>query len=480
MDVHINTEGGEGRRDAIYRQLRDAILIGRLAAGVALPPTRELAARLAVSRNTVSAAYDRLIGEGYVEGRTGSGTFVRAGARATPLVRTPVTGPAGVRPSTFWDTVAEAPVLDRRRFDFDFRTGLPDVSTFPLATWRRLLAAEHRHTDPAGLLYGDPAGHGPLREEIARHVGIARGVVTEPSGVLVTNGAQQAVDLLARVLLGPGERVAVEDPGYPPARSAFAALAGNTVGVPVDAEGIVVDALPANARLVYVTPAHQFPLGVPMSLRRRLELLDWAGRRDAVVVEDDYDSEFRYTGRPLEPLHSLDSAGRVCYVGTFSKVLFPALRLGYLIPPPSLLSALTKARHLADWQPPGPQQAALAAFIGGGGLARHVRTMRQEYRRRRDLVSRVLADEFADVCEPVPVSAGLHASAFLECGTADFARRARRAGVGIHALEEFATEPGRDGLVLGYGAIAYAAIEPGLRRLRELVDRERASPGRAL
>lgn len=286
--------------------------------------------------------------------------------------------------------------------------------------------------------------------------------------VVVTAGAQQTTDLVGRVLLRPGDVAAVEDPGYPPPRLVLAARGVRVAPVPVDSAGIVVSAIPAEARLVYVTPSHQYPLGLSMSLERRLELLDWAERHDAVLVEDDYDTEFRYTGRPLEPLHSLDSRGRVVYVGSFSKVLSPALRLGFLVAPPSLVPALVKARYLTDWHAPNVEQAALAAFMAEGGFARHVRRMRKVYRERHELLS-ALVGEFPFLTL-LPSSAGLHVSAVSPSDLSPLVRRARHAGVRLYSLGDFAVGERRHGLVFGYGAVATERIGPGLARLRALAD----------
>ncbi|MGA6166680.1 PLP-dependent aminotransferase family protein [Amycolatopsis magusensis] len=465
MEIHIDTEAGRGRREEIYRQIREAILDGRLRAGEALPPTRELAERLAVSRNTVSAAYDRLTGEGFLEGRVGAGTFVRTSrgsARATRPAEFPIeTAPV-------WERV-RLPSLTGVRAEFDFQAGIPDVGMFPFDTWRRLLGGEIR-ASAASLGYGDPAGHAGLREGIARHIAVSRDVRATPDEVVVTSGAQQALDLIGRVVLRPGDRVAVEDPGYPPARLVFEALGAEVVPIGVDAEGIRVADLPRGTKLVYVTPSHQFPLGLPMSLDRRLDLVAWAGKTGAVLVEDDYDTEFRYHGRPLEPLHSLDSTGRVVYVGSFSKVLSPGLRLGFLVGPASLCRVVAKARFVTDWHSAGPVQAALARFIDDGGLVAHIRRMRREYRRRHELVVSLLEREFADLLTLIPSAAGLHVSAYSSFATEPVAARALRAGVLVNTLGEYAVLPGRrPGLVFGYGGIPFAKVEAGLGRLRDIL-----------
>jgi GntR family transcriptional regulator/MocR family aminotransferase len=272
------------------------------------------------------------------------------------------------------------------------------------------------------------------------------------------------------VLLGPGDLAAVEDPGYPPPRLLLGTLGVRVATVPVDEEGIVVAEIPPGTRLVHVTPSHQYPLGVSMSLARRHELLDWAERTGAVIVEDDYDTEFRYTGRPLEPLHSLDSHGRVVYVGSFSKVLSPALRMGFLAAPPSLTGAIVKAKYLADWSSPAIEQAVLADFLAEGGFARHIRRMRKVYRERHDVLLGLLRRDFADVLTPRPSAAGLHLSAAAERDLRAVLPRARAAGVRLLALDDFAVTSQRHGLLFGYGAIAAERIAPGLARLRRVLD----------
>jgi GntR family transcriptional regulator / MocR family aminotransferase len=321
VDLHVSLDGGGDLAGQIYRQVRDAILDGRLRLGQPLPPTRELAIRLAVPRNTVSAAYYRLTGEGFVAGRIGAGTYVtgtahpaaRVGgainARGTvdPGGALAVSGP--LRPRAIWDDIPDPPDLTPR-WRYDFRTGMPDAGLFPYQTWRALVTRELRVTAVGTGAYADPAGEIGLRTAIARHVGVSRAVRADPDDVVVTNGMQQALDLLARVLLAPGSVVAVEDPGYLPPVHLLRSHGAEVVGVPVDAEGIDVTAIPASAEMVYVTPSHQYPLGMPMSLARRMALLAWAERSGGVIVEDDYDSEFRFAGRPAEPLQSLDRGGR--------------------------------------------------------------------------------------------------------------------------------------------------------------------------
>ena len=374
----------------LYEEIRTAVLCGRLSSGARLPSTRALAADLAVSRNTVAGAFDQLLAEGYIEGRLGADTFV---VQALPdeLLRVPHGVPAPTRDP------APAPVLSRRGQMLAatavspaprdgsacaFRPGIPVLDAFPRDLWARPSARLYRHSASGLLSYGDPTGYPPLRRAIAEYLRAARGIDCFPEQVIVTSGSQQALDLAARVLLDPGDTAWVEDPGYGGARGALTAAGVRCAPVPVDAEGLSVtqgEALAPQARMAYVSPSHQYPLGVTMSLPRRMALLSWARRRGAWIAEDDYDSEFRYAGRPLAALQGLDPAGRVIYIGTFSKVLFPALRLGYLVAPAGVVDAFAAARALTDRHPPGPSQAVVAEFLSAGHFARHIRRMRTLY-----------------------------------------------------------------------------------------------------
>jgi GntR family transcriptional regulator/MocR family aminotransferase len=474
MDVHISLDGRGGLAGQIYQQVRAAILDGRLLAGNSLPSTRELARRLDVSRNTVSAAYDRLMAEGYLAARAGVRTYVSDHVLEREHDPIGTSGPAS-RPRRVWDR-QPAPIDLSDGPLFDFRSGVPDARLFPFATWRSLVGRELRETTVGSGAYAEPSGHSGLRSAIARHVGVSRGVRATAAQVLVTSGSQQAVDLVCRVIVEPGDVVAVEDPGWLPPRVLFETAGANLAAVPVDAEGLVVDAIPDRARLVYVTPSHQFPLGVAMSMRRRLSLLSWAQRADATIIEDDYDSEFRYDGRPVEPLHSLDRCGRVVYVNSFSKTMLPTLRLGFCIAPPTLIPALQKAKYCLDWHTTLPMQAALARFIDTGLFARHIRRMRRVYQARRDRIVAMLAHDFVEELEPIVPVAGLHlATRMPDPGRDDeaVAARARQVGVGLGSLSFFAvTRPQTRGLVLGYGLIPIDRIEPGLRRLRRCLQGE--------
>jgi GntR family transcriptional regulator / MocR family aminotransferase len=472
VDVHVSLDDRRDLAGQIYRQLRVAILGGRLRQGEMLPPSRELGRRLTVSRNTVIAAYDRLTAEGFAAGRVGAGTYVTG---VPHPAGTADSGPGALRPRDVWAQIPDAPDISAA-WRYDFRTGLPDTRVFPYQQWRALIARELRASAAGAGGYADPAGHPGLRDAIARHVGIARAVRATADDVLVTNGTQQAISLLARVLLEPGSTVAVEDPGYSPPHHVLRSLDLRIAAVPVDAGGLVVEAIPRSARMVYVTPSHQYPLGMPMTLSRRMALLAWADRCGGVIVEDDYDSEFRFAGRPIEPLQSLDRGGRVCYVGSFSKVMLPALRLGFLIAPPGLRSALRKAKYVTDWHTELPGQAALARFIDDGMFSAHIHRMRRLYRERHDLIGNALSGELAPWLTPVPSAAGLHVSALSAGPTSEELRQVTRdlrgEGVAVVPLSSFAVGPRpRAGLVIGYGSIARPDIEPGLTRIRDALRR---------
>lgn len=478
MDLQISLDGDGDLAARIYRALRDGVRDGQLRPGDRLPSTRELARQLGVARNTVGTAFERLTAEGYVEGRVGAGTFV-TGVAATDRRRR-VRPSSALRPREGWTYEPQPTSASQPVPPYDFRVGIPDAGLFPFDTWRRLLTSEVRLQANSPGTYADPAGHRGLREAVARSVGYGRSVRADPDDVLVTSGTQ-ALDLVARVLLTPGDVVAVEEPGYPPARDLLASLGARVVGVPVDDEGLVVDALPERARLVHVTPSHQFPLGTAMSLRRRRALLAWAARRGAAVVEDDYDSEFRFSPRPLEPLHSLDTDGRVLYLGTFSKTLLPALRIGYLVAPPGLRAALRAAKQLTDGHTPVATQAALARFMDEGQLGRHVRRASKAYGERHAMIVSALTGDLADELDLVPSAAGLHVCAWLRRGGPERAERvvaaARREGVVLESLGQYhAGTPIAGGLVIGYGATRSTTVSEGISRLAAVLRRDVQAP----
>jgi GntR family transcriptional regulator/MocR family aminotransferase len=472
-DVHVTIHGKGDRADRIFAQLRSAILDGRLRPGERLLSSREMAARLSVSRNTVATAYDRLVSEGYLVSRIGAGTFVSRQAMPADVHRRAPA--AGLQPRHFWSAGGSVLMSTPAGAADDCSVGTPDAGLFPLETWRRLVSRSLR---PGGLGtggYQSPAGNPRLRESIARQIGTSRSVRASAADVIVTQGAQQAFDMIGRVLIEPGDVVAVEEPGYPPVRRLFELLGARVVPVPVDREGLTVDAIPSRARLAYVTPSHQFPLGSIMSLTRRTALLEWAQRNDAAIIEDDYDSEYRYENRPLEPLQSLDAGGRVIYVGTLSKTLLPALRLGFVVAPQSLQRALTDAKALADWQGDYATQAAAAAFIDGGLLARHIRKANREYAVRRRVLIDTVNEQLSDLLMLYPSAAGLHVCARLSDQRIDAAQVAADAaelGVRVQSIAQFSTgvRP-LAALALGFGNIARENIPDGLRLLGKALKR---------
>lgn len=474
MELHVVIEGRRGLAAQLVRQLGDAIRSGQLAAGTQLPPSRLLAAQLGVSRKTVDQAYQRLLLERLVVARTGSGTFVADGAHrgsAAPVAAA-LAGDAVLArwrdmPLPLGQPEAAA------RAAYEYVGGSPDRALFPHADWRRCMLHALRVGSRTGGFYGDPEGLASLREAIAQHAAFARGVRCDAANVLVTSGAQQALDLIARVLVEPGSVVAVEEPGYPPARMLFQGQGARVVGVPVDAEGLVVDAIPAGTRLIYTTPAHQFPLGMPMSPARRSALLARAAALGAIVVEDDYDSEYRYAGRPADCLQRMDPHGRVAFIGTFSKTLTPAMRLGYLIAPPPILAAVRVAKHLSDWHTAIPTQSALQHLMEGGGLQRHIRRAQLTYAARRERIVARMQDDLSPWFEVVPSQAGIHLAVLCRqpIDMGQLQRLARRVDVGLYPLTPFFNEaPARDGLLMGFGAIQTADIDPSLDRVRDVLQ----------
>jgi len=420
----------------------------------------------------VVTAYDRLRSERFLATRVGAGTFVSGGVR--PRDPSGVTD-SPLRPRPLWEEIPRGRDLSANEAPYDLRPGIPDASRFPFPPWRARVSRQLRPRAVGKGAHVEAAGLPRLRQAIARHIGVARAVRATAADVFVTNGSQQALDLIGRVLLAPGDTVAVEDPGYPLARRAFQAHGLRVAPVPVDEEGLIVDAIPHGARLVYATPSHQYPLGMTMSMERRQGLLAWARRADAAIVEDDYDSEFRYDGRPLEALHGLDGSGRVLYVGSFSKVMLPTLRLGFVVAPPSLHDAFRKAKAITDWHTAVPLQAAAAEFIDDGLLAQHVRRMRRVYAERHERVVRILARDFGERLTPLPSNGGLHLTALLPDSDLGYdvevARRAEDVGVAVLPLSyHYLAIPPRQGLLVGYGAVETGNLDEALRRLGRCFD----------
>ncbi len=466
MDLFLDPEATKPLTGQLYEQLRHAITTGRLLPGDQLVPSRQLAGELGVSRHTVTTAYSRLVAEGYAEGHSGGGSVVAAASPASPKEAHPV---AALRPSprfAGWSPYFRPPPYGCR---FDLRAGLPDPALFPADLWRRrvtaAVAAEHRE-------YGDPAGRIRLRRAIAGWVARSRSVTATEDTVVITCGAQHAIDLVARVLLEPGDCVAVEDPGYVPVVRLFGALGARVVGVPVDDQGLVVDLLPPSARIVYVTPSHQYPLGMTMSMPRRRALLRWAERHDAAVIEDDYDTEFRYVDRPLEPLQALDAHGRVVYVGSFSKTFSPSVRLGFTVVPQPLFEPIAALRQLIDWHPPTAMQTALASFINDGLLDKHIRRNRRIYAERHHILIEALSGPLADHLTARAANVGLHVAAVLREGLRENAvlQAAARHGIVTSGLHDcFQTVPAQSGLLIGFGAVSTTGLPAALRMLDRIL-----------
>ena len=460
---HLDRTAKQPLYRQLYQAIRQAILERRLRPGQRLPASRALAEQLGLSRSTVLLAFDHLLTEGYVEGRTGAGTFV---SERIPdeLLRTAAaagdeaaaSGP--VRLSRQANAILELPF--RQRLDTDnlwpFRPGVPALRDFPYDLWSRLLSRESRRLTMNDYGYSAPAGYPPLRTAIAEYLRLTRAVRCEAAQVIITSGSQQALDLCCRLLLDPGDGAWVEDPGYNGVKEALTAAGAAVIPVPVDGEGLLVGrgaSLGPDVRLVYITPSHQYPLGVTMSLQRRLQLLEWAAGRPAWIIEDDYDSEYRYDGRPLSSLQGIDRDGRVLYMGTFSKVLFPGLRLGYLVVPPALVDAFTAAKAFSDRHNPVLEQAVLARFLVEGHFERHLRRMRLLYEERQAALVAAVRDLLPGRLEIRPADTGLHLVGWLPAGSDDSATAAglRRHGISVNALSGYTVECRTGpGLVMGY------------------------------
>jgi GntR family transcriptional regulator/MocR family aminotransferase len=466
VDIFLDPESGKSLTGQLYEQLRRAITEGRLLPGDQLVPSRQLAGELGVSRHTVTTAYGRLVAEGYADGHSGGGSVVASSSPATPRE---AGAASALRPAprfAGWSPYFRPPPYGCR---FDLRPGLPDPSLFPAEMWRRRVTAAVAAEHPE---YGDPAGRIRLRRAIAGWVGRSRSVTAGEDTVVVTSGTQHAMDLVARVLLEPGDCVAIEDPGYVPARRLFGALGAKVVGVPVDDQGLVVDLLPPSARIVYVTPSHQFPLGMTMSMPRRRALLRWAERHDAAIIEDDYDTEFRYVDRPLEPLHALDTAGRVVYVGSFSKTFSPAVRLGFAVVPKPLAGPVTALRQLIDWHPPIAMQTALAGFIDDGLLDKHIRRNRRVYAERHHILTEALSGSLAEHLTLRTAHAGLHVATLLRPGLSEnkVLQAAARHGIAAAGLSDcFHTAPAQSGLLIGFGPVSTSGLPTALRMLNRVL-----------
>lgn len=479
MDVFLGSTPPRQRSAELFEQLRSAIVVGRLEPGARLPTSRDLAADVGVARSTVTTVYGRLIAEGYAEGRPGDGTFVTSFTAGDRGSSSPV-GSVPAMPGRSAPTGDSARLPPAGGWKIDLRTGRPDPSLFPLVEWRRCVTTALQRPPPG---YGHPAGQPELRRALAAWVGRSRGVQVAPESIVVTNGAQGAFDLCARLVCADGDVAVVENPGYQPAWRAFEQYGATVAPVPVDIDGIVVDHIPDQARLIYVTPSHQAPTGAVLSANRRRRLLDLAAARGALVVEDDYDTEYRYVDRPLEPLHRLDTDERVIYVGSFSKTLSPSLRLGFIAASIEVVDALTAIRSVTGTQPPHLTQAALAAFITGGGYERHLRRSRRIYLSRRDHLLARLAELAASgaVAGFAPCHAGLHTTIDLRPGTdpAEIVEQLRSRGIAIHSTTDLWHGTASPGLVIGFGLADTSQLDEAIAVIETLLggrSRRRSSP----
>jgi GntR family transcriptional regulator/MocR family aminotransferase len=470
MHVTLDRRGGP-LHPQIYDALRTAIQRGTLRTGDRLPSSRVLAQDLGVSRTTVLEAFTRLLAEGYVAGNSGAGT--RVAAVVPP--EEPRTLPADATTPAL-SVAARALFKEGKwrsvpRDAVPFAAGIPALELFPLATWTRLAARRWRVSGRELLLPGDPQGYAPLREAVAKYAATARGVRCTADQVLIVNGAQHAIDLCARLLVGPGDAVWMESPCYLPARGIIAATGARLVDVPVDADGLDVAAgraIEPAARLAFVTPFFQAPLGVTMSLARRRELLDWARESNAWIVEDDYSGDYRYDTASVASMQGLDESGRVLYIGTFAKALSPAVRLGYLIVPPSLVAPFARARMLLDRHSPVPEQAVLADFIAGGHFARHLRRTRAKHQERQRIFLELAARELDGLVRFEESPAGMRLIGWLPPGSDDraIAAEAARRGVVVAPLSpQLGSAPRRPGLIVGYVAYAPAETREAMRVL---------------
>ena len=449
------------RSKALYSAIRSLIESGAVPSGAKLPTTRDLARRFGLSRAAAIAAFETLISEGFAEARVGAGTFV---AMAVPRLPQEKANPAAPDPAT-------PSALPLPSLPLTVGVTAPDARTARI--FRRLMSHHLARPAPALFRYGDPRGDFELREAIAAYLRAARGVRCNARQIIVTSGAQQGLDLLIRAIIRPGDPVWAENPCYPMAHTALKGAGAKVIAVPVDDEGLDVargEKLCAGAKVAYVTPSHQFPLGVTMTMRRRLALLDWAKRNDAWIIEDDYDSEFRYGGPPLTALQGMDGAGRVAYVGTFSKILFPGLRTGYLVAPEKLLDALLAVRARSDRFPPILTEAPLADLINQGHFAAHLRRVRRRVQANRDMLVATLKTHAKGRLDFTVPDQGLHMIAKTSRDDLSIAAAAKDAGIGARALSPmYIGGKPEQGLVLGFSAFTPDVIRDAAIRLCTLL-----------
>lgn len=484
----------ENRSAPLYRQIyeaiRAAILSGELVAETRLPATRLLAENLGVSRLTVVNAYEQLFAEGYLESKRGAGTYVASKLPEDLLTtakakanKTEAKQNAPLNLSPFGEKLISRETEEMRlatavKFQ-PFQNGLTAIDEFPFDVWSRIAQKYHRNPPRKMLSYGDSQGYAPLREAIATHLKSARGVNCTAEQIVITSGAQQAIDLTARIFLSAKDSFIIEEPCYLEARNSFAATGAKLIAAAVDEDGLDAEKIPKsgdNAKLVYVTPSRQYPLGYTMSLPRRLALLDWANRKNAWIIEDDYDSEFRYSGRPLASLQGLSESNRVIYVGTFSKSIFPSLRIGCAVVPTELVGVFSNARALSHVHSPVVEQAILADFIREGHFARHVRRMRMLYEARRDALLEACEKHLKGLLEVERADAGMHLVGWLSKGTnaAEISRRAAEQNLKLKLISTYYIKKSlsRDGFVLGYTAFDEKQIRHAVKKLKTVLTAE--------
>lgn len=475
LDLTIDNTGPTPLYRQIYEQVREGILSGAYPAGVRLPSSRTAAQTHGIARITVTQAYEQLEAEGFVTSRIGSGTFVNPDLTFAPTLENesvdryrPTLSQWGQRVLSGQQARSQPGGRLRPAIDFGFGRSFPHI--FPYDTWRRLLVRYLSTDDSILSRYGSVAGFFPLREAVADYVRRLRGVVCSAEQVVIVNGMQQALDILSRLLLNSGDEVLVETPGYAAAFELFRTFGVALSALPVDDDGFPVEGIPSGcqARFAFVTPSNQFPRGGTMPLARRLALLDWARLANALILEDDYDGELRYSDHPLAALQGLDREGRVVYLGTFSKVLFPALRLGYVVLPEALLVPFMQAMELVDRGAPTLTQAAVADFIKEGHFERHLRRLRNEYGERRRVLVQALDENLAGLVQYSQVEAGLHVMLLLKAGFDEVTvvREAAAAGVGVYPGKAYHVgPPPRPSILLGYSGLGRGDIEEGVARL---------------
>ena len=475
IPLSIALEDAAGLRESLTGQLAAAIRSGRLRAGLKLPATRQMAQTARVSRNTVLAAYEALVAQGLAVARRGSGTYVADSGRVSRRAEVAQSVTTDRRINPIYHSRRAVPPSSVPPGTHDFRIGIPDWRYFPVDLWRRLTSKALRETRPSNANYLGSSGPLSLREAIAQQVSRTRAISCDPEDIIVTAGAQQAFDLISRVVVTrAGVNVAVEDPGYANTREAFVAAGAGIVPVRVDEDGMLIREIPETARVVSLTPSHQYPLGAQLSAERRSELLTFARRNDAVIVEDDYDGEFRFRGRSLEALKTLDDDDRVFYVGTFSKTLMPSLRLGYIISPAWARDALAFAKHCADLHSTTLPQRVLTTFIAEGHMARHLTKMRGLYQRRCERLVQSLNQHCQGLMTPFAPAAGLHLIALLHEPSDDLSlpKDCAAEGVAISDLQDcWVHRPRWPMIGLGFGGIEDVDIDAGVQRLKQVLLR---------